>query len=108
MYAMQALKKAGLGAKYQKNIVPTLDVRAALALVQSGNVKYAIVYFSDVHNIKNVKVVYSIPRLLHEPIIYTAAILTAGENPMMAQNFSVFLQTESSKKVFQKYGFQSF
>ncbi|MCB9757734.1 MAG: molybdate ABC transporter substrate-binding protein [Candidatus Omnitrophica bacterium] len=108
MYAMQALKNAGLDTKYKKNIVPTLDVRAALALVGSGNVKYAIVYFSDVHNINNVRVVYPIPRPLHEPIIYTAAIVKTGENSVMAQNFLAFLQTARSKKVFQKYGFQSF
>lgn len=108
LYAMQALKNAGLGTKYQKNIVSTLDVRSALALVQSGNVKYAIVYFSDVHSINNVKVVYSIPRSLHEPVIYTAAILKTGENRAMAEDFLAFLQTAHSKKVFQKYGFQSF
>ncbi len=108
LYAMQALKNAGLDSKYKKNIVPTLDVRAALALVGSGNVKYAIVYFSDVHNINNVKVVYPIPRPLHEPIIYTAVILKTGENPVMAQYLLAFLQTAHSKKVFQKYGFQSF
>lgn len=108
VYAMQALTKAGLEDKYQDFIVPALDVRAALALVQSGNAKYAIVYSSDARIVRNVKVIYRVPSQLHDPIIYTATTLKSIINPVPGRNFLTFLQTNESKMIFQKYGFQSF
>ncbi|MCB9771246.1 MAG: molybdate ABC transporter substrate-binding protein [Candidatus Omnitrophica bacterium] len=108
VYAMQALTKAGLKDKYQDFIVPALDVRAALALVQSGNAKYAIVYSSDARLVRHVKVIYQVPSQLHDPIIYTATTLKSIINPVPSRNFLTFLQTNESKMIFQKYGFQSF
>lgn len=107
-YAIQALHNAGLENKYQPFIAPTLDVRAALALVQSGNAKYAIVYFSDTKSASHLKMLYSIPGRLHEPIVYTLALIASSPRLISAREFLSFLQTERSKMIFEKYGFQTF
>ncbi len=108
VYAMQALKNAGLDVKFKDFIVPTLDVRGALALVISGNAKYAIVYSSDVHASDDVKVLYRIPAQLYQPIVYTAMTIKAASNQVAVKNFLSFLQSKQCKMIFQKYGFQSF
>lgn len=108
VYAMQALTKAEVAEKYKNFIAPTLDVRAALALVQSGNAKYAIVYATDALSAKDVKTVYQVPAQLNDRIVYSAAVIKSGENRVPAQNFLSFLQTPHSKMIFKKYGFQSF
>ncbi len=108
VYAMQVLKKAGLDRKFKDFIVPTLDVRAALALVVSGNAKYAIVYSSDAKVSSKVKMVYRVPMKLYDPIVYTAALIKGTENLNASKNFLSFLQTPQGKMIFEKYGFQSF
>lgn len=108
VYAMEALKKAGVEQKLKDFIVPALDVRGALALVVSGNAKYAIVYSSDVYTAKNVKVLYRIPAQLYQPIVYTAMRIKSSSNRAGVEKFFSFLQRQQSKIIFQKYGFQSF
>lgn len=108
VYAMQALKKMGLNEKFKDFIAPTLDVRAALALVISGNAKYAIVYSSDAKSFSKVKVLYQIPAQLHEPIVYAAAVIKSSDQRDAAKNFVSFLQTPTCKIIFEKYGFKSF
>ncbi len=108
VYAMQALAKAGLDQKFKDFIVPTLDVRAALALVVSGNAKYAIIYLSDAKNSSKVKMLYRVPMQLYDPIVYTAALVKGTANLNAAKNFLSFLQTSQCKMIFEKYGFQSF
>lgn len=108
VYAMEALKKAGLEQKLKDFIVPALDVRGALALVISGNAKYAIVYSSDVYTAKNIKILYRIPVQLYQPIVYTAMMIKSSANRSAVENFLFFLQRQKCKVIFQKYGFQSF
>ena len=108
VYARQAFTKAGLWDKFKGHIVPLLDVRAAMAQVQAGNAKYAVVYATDAHAAANVKVVYHIPAQLYDRIIYTAAVVKKGENSPAARNFLSFLQSRRSKMIFQKYGFQPY
>ncbi len=108
VYAMQALNKAGLAEKFKDNIVPSLDVRASLALVQSGNAKYAIVYATDAKISSKVKVVYLIPKQSYDRIVYTAAIIKQTKTPPEAAKFLSFLKGERSRMIFQKYGFQPF
>ncbi|MCC6758146.1 MAG: molybdate ABC transporter substrate-binding protein [Candidatus Omnitrophica bacterium] len=108
VYATQALTKADVYKKVEPYLVPAMDVRAALALVQSGNAKYAIVYATDALKAQDVKQVYVIPGQLYEPIVYSAAVIKNEMNIVPARNFLSFLQAEHSKMVFKKYGFQPF
>ena len=52
--------KLGLWDKLEPKIVPTENVRAALAAVESGNVDVGFVYKTDANISKKVKVIFSV------------------------------------------------
>ena len=60
IYARKYLEKAGLWAELKDRIVPTENVRAALAAVESGNAEAAIVYKTDAAISKKVKVAFEV------------------------------------------------
>lgn len=41
----------------------------------------------------------------HEPVIYPIAVVRDAKEPAMASEFIAFLSSESSTRVFRKYGF---
>lgn len=98
VYARQYLTRAGLWTKLQSKIIPTENVRAAVAAVKSGNADAAIVYRSDV---KSWRV------LLDEPphIVYPAAILRESANPKQAEEFVNYLTTSEAQNIFARHGF---
>lgn len=105
VYTMQALKNAGLDEKLKDFIVPALDVRAALALAQSGNAKYAVVYFSDTRKAPELKQFYRIPDKLYDPVVYSAGLVKSAGRSVPARNFLEFLKSKECKSIFEKYGF---
>ena len=61
IYAKEYLRKQGLWSKVIDRVVPTENVRAALAAVESGNVDAGIVYKTDAGISKKVKIAYEVP-----------------------------------------------
>jgi len=105
VFARQALEKAGVYDKIKPYIVPSLDVRAAMSLVEAGNAKYAIVFATDAKVAKRAKVVYQVPSKLYDRIIYTAALMKKGTRYDPSHKFLAYLQSDHSRMVFEKYGF---
>ena len=79
------------------------DVRAALSLVARGETLFGIVYDTDAKIEPAVKVIGVFPDNTQDPIIYPVA-LRANAKPDAVRYFS-FLQTQTAKSVFEKYGF---
>lgn len=101
-YAKEWLEKAGAWAEVSARVVPTLDVRAALAAVESGSVDAAIVYRTDALIAKNAKVA-------HEPaeqpdIAYPLAVLTRARRAA-ADAFVALASGAEGRAVFEKRGF---
>jgi molybdate transport system substrate-binding protein len=96
VYAKQYLQRVGLWTKLQDKIIPTENVRAALAAVKSGNADAAIVYRTDSPGV-----------LLDEPprIVYPAAVLRESASPKEAQRFVDFLSSKEARAIFIRYGF---
>ena len=61
VYARQFLLQENLWDALQPKIVPTANVRGALAAVESGNAEAAIVYKTDAAISKRVKVAWEVP-----------------------------------------------
>ena len=61
IYARRWLERRGLWERVRDRVVPTLDVRAALAAVESGNVDAGIVYRTDAAISKRVRVALEVP-----------------------------------------------
>jgi len=102
-YARQALKSLGWWAELEPRLVPMQDVRAALRLVELGEVDAGIVYATDASGSDAVTVIGRFPEGTHEPIRYPIALCTAA--PRGAAGFVEFLRSAEMASVFERAGF---
>ena len=79
-YGKASLESLGVWSSVEGSVAQSENVRAALALVSSGEAPYGIVYASDAVADENVTVVGTFPDDSHKPIIYPAALLTGGKD----------------------------
>ncbi len=86
-------------------VAPTLDVRAALALVESDPELIGIVYRTDAASSTGVRTLYEVPEGEGPPIAYAAAALTGGPNPKGGLDFAAFLAGPEASAVFERHGF---
>jgi molybdate transport system substrate-binding protein len=105
IYAKACLEKAKLWQALQPKILPTENVRAALALVESGNAEAGIVYKTDAAISKKVSVTFEIPVSDCPAIRYPAAVLKDSPNASAARALLHFLTDKSATEIFRKYGF---
>ncbi len=90
-----------LGAK----IAPALDVRAALALVESDPEIAGIVYKTDAMTSDKVRVIYQFPVVADAPIHYSAVLIAGGPNPELGRRYLDFLITQPALAIAQRHGF---
>ena len=105
IYTKEYLSGLGLWEKLESKIVPTENVRAALAAVESGNVDAGFVYKTDANISKKVKIAFSVPVEKGPAILYPAAIVKETRNRVAAENFLRYLQSDNARKLFERYGF---
>jgi molybdate transport system substrate-binding protein len=105
IYAKEYLKSKGLWSKVIDRVVPTENVRAALAAVESGNVDAGIVYKTDARISKKVKIAYEVPKAESPKISYPFAVLAASERKEAARKLLGYLHSPPALAVFRKYGF---
>ncbi|HYU36090.1 MAG TPA: molybdate ABC transporter substrate-binding protein [Thermoanaerobaculia bacterium] len=105
IYAKEYLKKIGIWSKVIDRVVPTENVRAALAAVESGNVDAGVVYKTDAGISKRVKIAYEVPRAEGPVISYPFAVVAGSARPEAARRFLEYLQSPAALAVFRKYGF---
>lgn len=103
IYSHEYLEKLGIWQKIQPKVVPTENVRAALAAVESGNVEAGMVYKTDAAISKRVKVACEIKD--GPPISYPMAVLKEAKDPKAAKAFLDFLNGNEAASVFERYGF---
>lgn len=105
IYAKEYLQKLGLWRKVIDRVVPTENVRAALAAVESGNADAGIVYSTDAQISQKVRVAYSVPEAQGPKISYPFAALAATRHPEEARRFLAYLSSPPALDVFRRYGF---
>ena len=105
IYSKEYLSKLGLWDKLASKVVPTQNVRASLAAVESGNVEAGFVYKTDALISKKVKVACEIPANAGPAIRYPVAVLTTSKEPEAAKKFVAYLESEPALAIFRKYGF---
>lgn len=108
-YGKEALTNLGLWDAVEPSVAQTENVRAALALVASGEAPYGIVYGSDAiaddEASDEVSVVGTFPEGSHAPITYPAALVAGRDNATAAQ-FLDQLSSPEATAVFERLGFQ--
>ncbi len=104
-YAKAYLEKTGCWTAIEPKVVQSENVRAVLAVVESGNADAGFVYKTDAAISKKVKVAYEVPLADGPKIVYPAAVVKDSTQKEAAGKFLAFLQSENAAKIFRKFGF---
>lgn len=105
IYAKEYLEKLKLWPAVEPKVVPTENVRAALAAVESGNVEAGIVYKTDAAISHRVKVAYEVPVGEGPAISYPMAAMKNSPQPQAAAKFLEYLESDAAAKTFETNGF---
>jgi len=104
VYARTWLQSLGFWDRIKDKVVPTVDVRAALAAVDAGHAEAGIVYATDAAITKGVRVAYRVPREQAPPIVYVLAPLNTSKNPA-ARELVRFLASPDAAATYRRLGF---
>ncbi len=105
IYAKEYLRKLKVWDRITYKLVPTDNVRSALAAVESGNVEAGIVYKTDALISNAVKIAYAVSPSEGPKISYPAAILADSRQKAAAQRFLDYLQSGPAREIFRRHGF---
>lgn len=107
IYGREALTTFGLWDAVEPQVAQTENVRAALALVASGEAPLGIVYASDALAAEaageDVTVLGTFPPETHTPITYTAALVSDSEH---ARELLIFFASPEAQAIWSSQGFE--
>ena len=103
-YGKAALTSLGVWSDVEANVAQADNVRAALALVSSGEAPYGIVYATDAVAADKVTVVGTFPAESHDPIVYPGALLTNASDEADKAFFDALMSDMGDAK-FAEQGF---
>ncbi len=107
-YGKAALESLGVWSAVEADVAQSENVRAALALVATGEAPYGIVYGSDAiaddEATDDVTVVGTFPPESHDPIVYPAAVVATSARPE-AEAFLDYLSSDAADAIFTGQGF---
>jgi molybdate transport system substrate-binding protein len=103
-YGKAALSSLGLWDALAPSVAQSDNVRAALALVSTGEAPYGIVYATDAAADDNVTIVATFPADSHPPIIFPAALLIEAADAADRAFFEA-LRSDAARAAFEARGF---
>lgn len=104
-YADEVFQNLGIKDAISSKLVFAKDVKEVLAWSTSGNTEVGFVYKSDALSSDSAKIIETVPEDKHSPIKYPVGVIKASKNPDAAKAFEEFLSNDTSKKIFEKYGY---
>ena len=104
-YAKAWLEQAGVWKDVAERVLPGVDVRAALAAVESAGAQAGIVYRTDVARSKKARVVFAVPPDQGPRISYPLALIAGRPAGKEARAFAEFLGSPEACAVFEETGF---
>jgi molybdate transport system substrate-binding protein len=102
-YAMQALRKLGLADGLKNDLLIGPNEPAVIGMADQGEIPVAFGYETDTYGATALHVVAAIPDDLHDPILYSAAIV-AGHGAE-ARGFFAYLTGPDALRVLTRMGF---
>lgn len=103
IYGKAALQTLGQWQSVRSSIAQTDNVRAALALVATGEAPYGIVYATDAMAADGVTVVAEFPAASHPKIVYPAA--RVGPSNTTTERYLAFLRQSKALAILEAAGF---
>jgi len=104
-YGKASLEALGMWDGVKDRLAQAENVRAALALVSTGEAPLGIVYQTDAAADPKVRIVAAFPEDSHPPIVYPAAVLADSAKDAAASGFLAFLQSDKARVLFEAQGF---
>lgn len=104
-YAVEALGKLGILDAVEPKFAPVESVRAALALVATGEAPFGIVYATDAKVEPKVKVIATFPADSHKPIVYPAAVVKGSGQAAAAADFLAYVVSGPGHQILLDQGF---
>lgn len=105
-YAKAALECLGLWETLSRRIIPTSDVRAALAAATTGSVDAAIVYATDADVVKRVdRFILPIPTECQPSITIDLVALPGSQEESWREGFGSLMLSEGNRGVWEAFGF---
>jgi molybdate transport system substrate-binding protein len=105
VYARRWLQSLGLWEKLRGRVMPALNVRAALAAVESENAGAAVVYRTDAAIARRAKVAFEVPPEQGPRIVYVVAPLFRSGKAAAGRAFVAYLRSPAAQAVFARHGF---
>lgn len=105
IYAKQALISTGSSSTIFSNIVQMDSVSGAIAMLETRNVDYAIIYKTDVINSNKLRIAHVFDETTHSKIEYSIASIS-DQPSKKAEDFLKFLKGNEAMAIFQKFGFK--
>lgn len=105
VYARKFLEQLRLWEAVKAKVVPTENVRGALAAVAEGNAEAGIVYKTDALTSKKVTIAYVVPPGQGPQIRYPLALVQGTKEPQAAARFMAYLNSEAATRMFERRGF---
>ncbi len=105
IYAKEWLQATGLWTKIVDKVVPTENVRATLAAVESGNADAGIVYKTDALISRKVRIAHAVALADGPKISYPLAVVRGSRNDAAARRFATYLTSPAARAIFEQYGF---
>ena len=105
VYSKKFFESIGIWDALARKVVPTENVRATLAAVESGNVDAGVVYRTDAAISKQVRIAFEIPAALGPAISYPFALVKGAPREKEARRFLAYLGSPAARAIFVRYGF---
>lgn len=104
VYARRWLEQRGLWPALRERVVPALDVRAALAAVETEAADAGIVYRTDAARSQRVRVAFEVPRAEAPAITYVLAPLAGARRPATTA-LVAHLTSPAARAAYERHGF---
>ncbi|BAQ59893.1 molybdenum ABC transporter [Geminocystis sp. NIES-3708] len=104
-YAIEVFKNLRILASLESKFVFGNNVRETLTHVETGNADAGIIYLTDAKSSDKVKIIAIADKKLHTPIVYPIAVIKNSKYKEVSKKYLKSLQSETARKIFQKYGF---
>jgi len=104
-YAKAWLERTGAWKDVSERVLPGVDIRAALAAVESGGAQAGIVYRTDVARSRKARTVFAVPREEGPRISYPVAVIAGRPREEEARGLVGFLASADARKAWEESGF---
>lgn len=105
VYSKKFFEAVGIWTAIAPKVIPTENVRATFAAVESGNVDAGIVYRTDALVSKKVRIAFEVPASRGPTISYPFALVKGAPHEAEARRLLAYLAGPDARRVFAKYGF---